>query len=383
VSGWPRSLHGAGAPPSNGLPFPSISAVKDAIAQTRLVSPPGFYPAYSNTATGILGVALVAANRMAASAEAEEPTTYAELIKRDVFDPMGLNGSHFLATEENKHLLVVPSFSPEIADFDFLDAMNGAGGQWSSLSDAITFTSTLLNPRHPKSVLTPYTMVNWLHATHAFEEDNWTESGLIWEIVKAQDSNGRLRKIYWKLGELYNYHSAIALHPGTSYGVIVFMAGSYADPGAIAYNIFDIVQPYMDGALEELSAMMYVGNWTSADRNSMALIVLEHGTLFMEEFVLNNTDALSVFGGGSRSRVALRSTGRRDELRLDTGTPGYNGLKHMRCYPYWLGQDDWGMRKGAPTNLIYFTGSVESWEMEQTGVRVLHVPAMDGLELRR
>lgn len=115
VSRWPDSVEGAGAPPTNGLPFPTLHSVLESIAANRLVYPPGFYPSYSNTATGILGPALVAANRMASDDPNKEPTEYAKLVKRDVFDPMGLNGSHFLATDENKQLLVIPSFESNMA----------------------------------------------------------------------------------------------------------------------------------------------------------------------------------------------------------------------------------------------------------------------------
>ncbi|KZT75175.1 hypothetical protein DAEQUDRAFT_761121 [Daedalea quercina L-15889] len=340
-----------------GLPetSPSGFSVLDSVTANRLVYLPGFYPSYSNTATGLLGSALVAANRFASGDPGKEPTEYADLVKRDIFDPMGLNGSHFLATEENKHLLFVPLFESSVVDMDFLDVMNGAGGQWCSLSAAITFTSTLLNPRHPKSVLTPFTMRNWLRPTHSFEEDDWTESGLVWEIIKAIDSNDRLRRIYWKLGELYNLHNAIALHPGTSYGVVVFMAGAYMHAAEITYRIFEIVQP-------------------------TAIIILERGTLFVEELVLNGVNAMGTFNafngppevvqGQRKSRFALRPTGLRDELRLDTGTPPVNGLKHMSCYACWIGVDDWGMHHGAPTNLIYFTGSVEEWEQGKMEERV-------------
>lgn len=76
--------------------------------------------------------------------------------------------------------------------------MNPAAGQFSSLSDLITVVQTILNPRHPKSQLSTYSRDKWLLPVHSFEEDDWTELGLMWEIIKAEDSNGRLRKIYWK-----------------------------------------------------------------------------------------------------------------------------------------------------------------------------------------
>ena len=55
-------------------------------------------------------------------------------------------------------------------------------------------------------------------------------------------------------------------------------------------------------------------------------------------------------------------------LRIDTGIPGYNGEKHMGCYPYWNGQDLWGVRNNAAINAIYFTGSGDD--------RRLHVPSV-------
>lgn len=114
VANWPKDMFGGGPPPTNGLPFPDHASLYKAISNTMLVSPPFSYPAYSNTGTGLLGMALVAANRAASKNPAQEPLDYAALIKRDVFDPMGLNGSHFLTTEANKHLVVAPSFAPEV-----------------------------------------------------------------------------------------------------------------------------------------------------------------------------------------------------------------------------------------------------------------------------
>ena len=115
VDGWPFDMNGGGPPPTNGLPFPSHEAVYEATSQLRLVSPPYSYPAYSNTGTALLGMALVAANRAASADPEREPGSYAELVERDVFGVLGMNGSHFLVTEENKKGVVVPSLHPEVA----------------------------------------------------------------------------------------------------------------------------------------------------------------------------------------------------------------------------------------------------------------------------
>jgi hypothetical protein len=76
--------------------------------------------------------------------------------------------------------------------------MNPAGGQFSSLRDCVTVVQTLLNPAQPKSLITKATMDKGLRPVHSFEEDDWTEAGFMWEIIKASDSNNRLRRIYWK-----------------------------------------------------------------------------------------------------------------------------------------------------------------------------------------
>jgi len=373
VPNWPKDVFGMGPPPTNGLPFPDHAALYNAVSKTGLTSPPFTYPAYSNTGTALLGMALVAANRAASKDPAKEPTTYAELVRRDLFDTIGMNDSHFLATEANKHLVVTPSFAPEVVDQDFLDAMNPAAGQFSSLYDSIKVVQTLLNPNHPSSPLTRYSMDKWLHPVHVFEEDDWTEIGFMWEIIKAQDSNNRLRKIYWKLGAMAGYHSALAIHPGTSYGVVVYLAGNYFDAAKVAYDVFEIFQPAIDGVLAEMSTALYAGLWTSEDGDSLASIVVNKGTLYMERFISNGTDVLGMFRASGQ--VALRSSQRRDEFRLDTGIPGYNGLKHMGCYVYWNGQDLWGHRNNAPLNLLYFTGNAEQ--------RSLHFPSTDVVMRRK
>lgn len=104
-----------GPPPTNGLPFPDHASLYRAISGTKFVSPPAAYPSYSNTGVALLGMALVAANRAASKNPAHEPADYAQLIQRDLFDAMGMNSSHFLATDDNKHLVVTPSLAPEVA----------------------------------------------------------------------------------------------------------------------------------------------------------------------------------------------------------------------------------------------------------------------------
>lgn len=114
AASFPNGTECSGPPPGNCLPFPEPSGVFNAIKSHPLVSPPFSYPSYSNTGFGVLGLALVAANRAASANPSEEPKTYAELVTRDIFDPLGLNGSHFLKTEENQSTLVMPSLDEDL-----------------------------------------------------------------------------------------------------------------------------------------------------------------------------------------------------------------------------------------------------------------------------
>lgn len=373
ATSFPNGTECSGPPPLNCLPFPEHSDLFRAIQTHHLVSPPSTYPLYSNTGFGTLGLALVAANRAASDNPSREPKSYAELLERDVFRPLGLNGSHFLKTEANKDSIVLPSVGSELTDFDFKDAMNAAGGQYVSLADAIKVVQMLLNPSQPGSIITPHSVTRWLRSVYEFDEDQLTGVGMAWEMIKHADSYGRLHKIHWKLGELPGYHTAIAVNPDSSYGVIVFIGGRYSDAAKLAYDTFEIMQPAFDKARAVAAAELYTGEWRSNDGNSSAVITLNKGTLYVERLVLNGSDVLPLFGASPK--LALSSTYRRDEFRIATGLPGWNGLKHMACYPYWNGEDLWSMKNGAPINLLYFSHSSDHR-------RILHVPSVS-VEMRR
>ncbi|THH27146.1 hypothetical protein EUX98_g7049 [Antrodiella citrinella] len=356
VANFPKSLYGAGPPPTNGLPFPSHDDVLRATEKYKLTSPPGKYPAYSNTGTSLLSRSLVIANKRLNKESADSPNTITELFAKDIFEPLGMNGSGFSVTPQNAKMIAVPSLAPEVTDQDLLDAMNPAAGQYSSLSDLIKFTQTLLKP---SSFLTEQQLDQWFTPVFAFEEDDWTEMGMMWEIVKIKDSYGRPRRIFWKLGAMAGHHAALAIHPGTSIGMIVLLAGHFPDAAQIAYFIFSVLQPAIDNLFTVTATQLYSGTFTDPASNSTAMVSVKRGTLWLDRYVLDGTDVLGLFGVKQGGRMALRSSGRKDEFRLDTGIPGYNGMVHMGCYPYWNGQDLWGVKNGAAVNVVVFTEGQE------------------------
>lgn len=294
--------------------------------------------------------------------------------------------------------------------------MNPSGGQFASLSDFVTLARAMLDPtRHPldphqPGPLSKATLTHWLKPSHSFEEDDWTETGLVWEIVKHLDSYGRRRRIYWKctsspalctalsarlmrgvaVGNLENFQAAFALHPGSGYAALVLLAGRYPDAGALAYDAFDAFQPAVDAALADAVAVRYAGRWRAEDGRSEAVLRVDRGTLWVERYVLEKADVLRVFGAEEGEALALREV-RPDEfrcaacffhfrasywrcrsphLRVDAGMPGWGGKRHMGCMGKWVNLD-WGMKNSAGVNVVYFaSGEDGEWELRAPAVGV-------------
>jgi CubicO group peptidase (beta-lactamase class C family) len=114
---WPHSLEGLGPPPLNGCPFPTTKETIEGLAKYPLVVPTYSYPVYSNAGMAILGQVAVAANAAFEKSEGitDPPSTWKALVQRDIFDSLGLNGSSFIVTPENKaHVAVAAVNSDEV-----------------------------------------------------------------------------------------------------------------------------------------------------------------------------------------------------------------------------------------------------------------------------
>lgn len=111
------------------------------------------------------------------------------------------------------------------------------------------------------------------------------------------------------------YHSAFGIHPASSYGIVVLLGGHYPDATKIAYDSLDFLQPAFDKSHAELAASLYGGKWSSSDGNSIASVVVQKGTLFVEKLILNGSDVLATFQ--APGKLPLRSSQRRDEFRSE------------------------------------------------------------------
>lgn len=96
--------------PQPQLKVPTLQEELDSISETPLIAPPNTFPVYSNTGFSVLGASIAAA----ASKDGGELLDYSELLERDIFVPLGMNGSSFTVSEENLPHLAIPRHGLEV-----------------------------------------------------------------------------------------------------------------------------------------------------------------------------------------------------------------------------------------------------------------------------
>ena len=75
-----------------------------------LASKPNNFPIYSNVGFGLLGLTNILANVQASNNKDKEPKTHADLLKRDIFDPLGLDSTFFSdPNAEQRSRIAVPN----------------------------------------------------------------------------------------------------------------------------------------------------------------------------------------------------------------------------------------------------------------------------------
>ncbi|KAG9021907.1 hypothetical protein FS837_006870 [Tulasnella sp. UAMH 9824] len=268
-----------------------------------------------------------------AAAAGGKPEDYPDILHRDIFEPLGLS-STFNLTEETASNVAVSTFGSSETDLA-LGPYNPAGGQFSSLKDLTKVMQTFLDPSRKESLLSPYTMREWLRPIHGFPDD-LTEVG----------------------GNLLTSHSIFIFDPTTSFGVIVLMTGLDHNALKIAINAIQIFQRAFDQLLERTTMELYGGHWKSDDGKSEAITYVEKGSLWLSRLFLNGTDIFELLEGPlypRGRRYGIWTTGRDEEFRVSTGRPELSENVFVGCFAMWATIDPI-FAKGAPVDLILFGG---------------------------
>jgi CubicO group peptidase (beta-lactamase class C family) len=122
LDNWPHVPPPPFQPPqfSPEAEYPNKQDILQAIADNPLVAPQYSYPIYSNTGYSLLGWCNTVAYRMVTGRN----VSHAELLKEDVFEPLGMNGSSFLLTSDNKGQMVYPKDASEAVSLLLLASLS-------------------------------------------------------------------------------------------------------------------------------------------------------------------------------------------------------------------------------------------------------------------
>ncbi|KAH9486520.1 Beta-lactamase-like protein str6 [Psilocybe cubensis] len=369
--------------------FPSYTASQswdtnatfDAITRLPLVNVPYTYPIYSNTGFGLLGLANIGADSLQKPASLQR--THAELLKRDVFEPLGMTNSFFRLPESEKQRahIAVPAKNSEWADIWMGDFMDPVGGQYSSLKDLSLLMKTLLSPTGARGVLPASVVREWLRPIHIWGTGG-EHVGAPWE---AQTLAGVTA--YAKGGNLPGYHSEFALVPEYSFGIVLLVSGSNADTVTLLKETAKRYVPAFEKLHEAELRRRFQGKWISERESKsedapesakdVAEVTVKNGALHLTKLNIDGKDVLQILelamsggGGGGRAvsgaalqakpnakgggPVVLWPTGRTGEFRMALGRPELNKVPEIGCIPYWISLDFGAQSHGVPLDLVYW-----------------------------
>jgi len=329
-------------------PFPNTTGILEFIADSHLIMPQYKFPSYSNMGFALLGAANVAAAQAREGSSA--PRNYDDLVKRDIFDKLGMSDSSFRADDSNRDHIAVPSYASNETDY-YTNADNPEGGQFSSLSDFVKLSQNLLDPTSKAALLSPPTMLEWLKPIFNFW-DGVTSVGIPWEITRTRHAFGRTIEEYKKSGSLSSLFSSFTIVPSHSFAVVVLTASKENHSAELHRLIMEYFLPAFDEALFEATEKQLAGTWVSdsSDTDQAELhVIASAGALFATRYIINGTDALATLNNGQKTdRVPIWSLGN-DEFRLrpTLKQPGIPG-----CLLGWVRLDEFTYMNGYAVNMV-------------------------------
>ncbi|KAM0420410.1 hypothetical protein ACHAPT_011831 [Fusarium lateritium] len=314
--GLPEFAKGDG-PTCSGLPDTIPCTKKDLLEQVNLRPPvygPFTNPVYSNVGIALLGLVVEAVNKK----------PLAEVLKRDVFDVVGMKNTYVGKTPPVEDLFIPedePTWNASLAVFD------SAGGMFSSVADMLLLADGILSNKF----LTPVQTRKWMKPES--NTASWGyQVGAPWEILRGDNitADGRLIDVYTKSGDLGFYHSLTVLIPDYDIVISIMSGGREATANqfvtaTILSAVINALVPAVEKAGRDFANEAFAGEYVDKSTNSSISFKIDDGPgLVINSWQVRGFDVLNYYG--SYSLEALKK--------------GAEKLKYIdaRAYPTNLGK---------------------------------------------
>lgn len=262
---------------------PSLAATVASLNGTPIIYPPETRTKYSNAAIAVVGAVL----------EKKLAGQHADLVKQEIFDPLEMNSSSFLLTEEvNKQLATAYMWTYDDRRFEapkFLLGTGPAGNLYSSVTDLSKFISFIFNEGKAgdRQVVKPETL---RMMTSAQEDPNGKRQdfGIGFHVG---DLDGH--KMVGHGGAVYGFSTQLEALPERKLGVVVASAldGSNGVAGRLSKYALRLMIAHQDkqplpeyvrtGPVSRERARELVGLYREADGDRVARITELNGKAYI------------------------------------------------------------------------------------------------------
>jgi CubicO group peptidase (beta-lactamase class C family) len=249
--------HSSGLPREAGphwttLEFPTTEGLRELMTERQAPFPPEVRWKYSNLAYAIAGMVV----------EAVSGQTWADYVRRHIYEPLGMNAS---SVDRNETGLAVgygrrmPDGSRAVNPFVDARGLAAATGITSTVEDMARFVSAQFRkgPRGGAQILGTGSLRE-MHRVRVLES-NWTQGNAIgFAVRKAGD------KVYVSHGGSYpGYQTNTMLNLESKVGVIVLTNADDSNPAAIATELMNTVgQAVTDAAATPSRTLTWDPSWS-------------------------------------------------------------------------------------------------------------------------
>jgi CubicO group peptidase (beta-lactamase class C family) len=225
VSGLPR-LPDNLKPADPANPYVDYDAAKlyDFLSRYTLTRDPGEKYEYSNLAVGLLGHALAL----------KAGISYEELLRRRIFDPLGMRSTSMMLSEAQKNRLA-PGYSASlqpVKNWDFA-VLAGCGAVRSTVNDMLKFVAANLE-------LTDTPLKSAMRRMRSARKETGmpdVDIGMAWHVFTKFDT-----QIWWHNGGTYGYRSFVGYNPAKKEGVVV-LCNTFVDNDDLGKHILESRYP--------------------------------------------------------------------------------------------------------------------------------------------